>query len=99
MKYLPARASDFHPKHNIYCILEEDFPNIEPFKDVPFFRESRFFKALTEKHRCYASHVRAFWNAAHYVEAEKAIHSIVKIKDEKNKDVDLTKRIKTSICR
>ncbi|KAJ0800634.1 hypothetical protein HanPI659440_Chr03g0105681 [Helianthus annuus] len=94
MKYLHARASDFHPKHNIYCILEEDYPNIEPFKDVVlFFRESRIFKALMEKHRCYASHARTFWNAAHYVKAEKVIHSAVRIKDDKNKDVDLPVKI------
>ncbi|KAM0031396.1 hypothetical protein Hdeb2414_s0017g00508321 [Helianthus debilis subsp. tardiflorus] len=94
MKYLQARTSDFHPKHNIYCILEEDYPNIEPFKDViPFFRESRIFKALTEKHRCCESHVRTFWNATHYVEAEKEIHSAIKIKDDKNKDVDLPVKI------
>ncbi|MFS7953291.1 hypothetical protein Hanom_Chr07g00616801 [Helianthus anomalus] len=94
MKYVQARASDFHKKHNIYCILEEIFPNIEPFKNVvPYLRESRIFKALTEKHKCYGSHVRFFWNAAEYVEEEKAIHSVVRIKDEKNKDVDLSMKI------
>ncbi|MFS7953297.1 hypothetical protein Hanom_Chr07g00616861 [Helianthus anomalus] len=94
MKYVQARASDFQKKHNIYCILEEIFPNIEPFKNVvPYLRESRIFKALTEKHKCYGSHVRFFWNAAEYVEEEKAIHSAVRIKDEKNKDVDLSMKI------
>ncbi|MFS7955573.1 hypothetical protein Hanom_Chr07g00644231 [Helianthus anomalus] len=83
MKYLQERASDFHPKHNIYCILEENIPNIEPFNDVvPFLRESKIFKALTERHKCYGSHVRTFWNATHYEEEDKAIHSTVRIKDD-----------------
>ncbi|KAJ0533009.1 hypothetical protein HanIR_Chr09g0403441 [Helianthus annuus] len=94
MKYLQARASDFHKKHNICCISDESFPNIEPFKDVvPFLRDSRIFKALTDRHKCYGSHVRFFWGVAYYVEEEKAIHSAVRIKDEKNKDVDLPVKI------
>ncbi|MFS7978135.1 hypothetical protein Hanom_Chr10g00912061 [Helianthus anomalus] len=45
MKILQARASDFSNKHSICCILEESFPNIDPFKDIiPFLRESRIFK-------------------------------------------------------
>ncbi|MFS7978193.1 hypothetical protein Hanom_Chr10g00912691 [Helianthus anomalus] len=89
-----ARASDFHLKHNIYFILEDNFPNIEPFGDiVPFLRESRIFKALTERHKCYESHVRTFLNAAHYEEEDKAIHSTVRIKDDKKKDVDLPVKI------
>ncbi|MFS7954114.1 hypothetical protein Hanom_Chr07g00626521 [Helianthus anomalus] len=91
MKYLQARASDFHKKHNICCILEENFQNIEPFKDVvPFLRESRIFKASKEKHKCYESHVRSFWNVVRYEEEEKAINSTVRIKDENDKDVDLS---------
>ncbi|MFS7948727.1 hypothetical protein Hanom_Chr06g00563301 [Helianthus anomalus] len=94
MKYVHARASDFHQKHNIYCILQENFPNIEPFKDVvPFLRESRIFKALMERHKCYGSHVRTFRNVAHCVEEEKAIHAAVKIKDEKNNDINFPVKI------
>ncbi|MFS7964307.1 hypothetical protein Hanom_Chr08g00748691 [Helianthus anomalus] len=79
MIFLHARASDFHPKHNKYCILEDNFLNIEPFHDVlPFLKESRIYKALTERHKCYESH---------------AIHSAVRIKDDKNKDVDVEVKI------
>ncbi|KAF5818212.1 hypothetical protein HanPI659440_Chr02g0046771 [Helianthus annuus] len=90
MIFLQARASDFHPRHNIYCIQEEDYPNIEPFKEVvPFLKESRICKALTEKHKCYESHVRTFWSAVRYDEKDEAIHSAVKLKDDKKKDIDL----------
>ncbi|MFS7920032.1 hypothetical protein Hanom_Chr03g00219541 [Helianthus anomalus] len=89
-KILQAKGSDFHNKHNICCILDEKYPNIEPFKDVlQFLKDSRICKALTDRHKCYCSHVRFFWNAAQYVEDEKAIHSAVRIKDENNKDVDI----------
>ncbi|MFS7926509.1 putative EF-hand domain-containing protein [Helianthus anomalus] len=94
MKYLQAWASDFHKKHNICCVLDENYPNIDPFKDVvPFLRDCRIFKALTDRHKCYGSHVRFFWDAAHYVKEEKAIHSAVRIKDENDKDVDLPVKI------
>ncbi|MFS7947366.1 hypothetical protein Hanom_Chr06g00547461 [Helianthus anomalus] len=70
------------------------YPKIEPFKDVvPFLKDSRIYKALTDRHKCYGSHVRFFWNAAHYVEDEKAIHSAVRIKDENDKDVDIPVKI------
>ncbi|KAJ0580635.1 hypothetical protein HanRHA438_Chr04g0170011 [Helianthus annuus] len=94
MIFLQARASDFHPKHNIYCILEEDYPNIEPFKEVvPFLKESRICKALTEKHKCYESHVRTFWSAARYDEKDEAIYYGLKTKDAKKKDIDVPVKI------
>ncbi|KAF5810224.1 hypothetical protein HanRHA438_Chr04g0176591 [Helianthus annuus] len=94
MKILLAKASDFHNKHNICCVLDETYPNIKPFKDVvPFLKDSRIYWELTDRHKCYGSHVRFFWNAAHYVEDEKAIHSAVRIKGENNKDVDIPVKI------
>ncbi|KAJ0770314.1 hypothetical protein HanPI659440_Chr07g0255861 [Helianthus annuus] len=100
MKILQAKASDFHNKHNICCILDETYPNIEPFKDVlQFLKDSRICKALTDRHKCYDSHVRFFWNVAHYVQEEKAIHSALRIKDEKNKDVDIPVKIIVSDVR
>ncbi|KAJ0579495.1 hypothetical protein HanHA300_Chr04g0118561 [Helianthus annuus] len=90
MIFVQARSSDFHPKHNLYCILEEDYPNIELFKEViPFLKKSRICKALTEKHKCYESHVRTFWSAARYDEKDETIYSAFKIKDDKKKDIDL----------
>ncbi|MFS7997564.1 hypothetical protein Hanom_Chr12g01143231 [Helianthus anomalus] len=90
IKFLQEQSSDFHSKHNICSILDETYPNIEPFTDVAsFLKDNRSCKALTDKHKCYGSHVRFFWNAAHYVEDEKAIHSAVRTKDENNKDVDI----------
>ncbi|MFS8003147.1 hypothetical protein Hanom_Chr13g01210491 [Helianthus anomalus] len=91
--HVTARASDFHPKHNLYCILEENYPNIEPFKEgIPFLKESKICKALTEKHKCYESHVRTFWSSARYDEKDETIYSVVKIKDDK-KDIDLEVKI------
>ncbi|MFS7979289.1 hypothetical protein Hanom_Chr10g00925601 [Helianthus anomalus] len=85
-----ARAFDFHPKHNLYCIREENYPYIEPFKRViPFLKERKICKALTEKHECYESHVRMFWSSARYDEKEETIYSAVKMNDDKKKDIDL----------
>ncbi|MFS7962806.1 hypothetical protein Hanom_Chr08g00730821 [Helianthus anomalus] len=90
MKVLQAKGSDFHNKHNICCILVEKYP----FKEVlKFLRDSRICKALTEKHKCYGSHVRTFWNTAHYVEDEKVIHSAMRIKEDKDKDIDIPRKI------
>ncbi|MFS7946704.1 hypothetical protein Hanom_Chr06g00539431 [Helianthus anomalus] len=88
------KGSDFHKKHNICCVLDEKLPNMEPFKEVlKFLKHRRICKALTDKHKCDGSHVRTFWNAAHYVEDETAIHSVVTVKDENNKDVDIPVKI------
>ncbi|MFS8021585.1 hypothetical protein Hanom_Chr16g01429131 [Helianthus anomalus] len=58
MVFLQARATNFHPNHNIYCIFDANYPNMEQFKEIiPFLKESRICKALTEKHKCYESHV------------------------------------------
>ncbi|KAM0071642.1 hypothetical protein Hdeb2414_s0001g00027601 [Helianthus debilis subsp. tardiflorus] len=92
--YVQARATDFHASHNIYCILDENYPNMEPFKEIiPFLKESRIFKALTEKHQCYESHARMFWKFVTYDEEEKTIYSTVKMKDESGKDIDLEVKI------
>ncbi|MFS8002287.1 hypothetical protein Hanom_Chr13g01200371 [Helianthus anomalus] len=97
MKVLQAKGSDFHNKHNICCVLDEKYPNIEPIKEVfKFLKDRRICKALTEKHKCYGSHVRTFWSAAHYVEDEKDVDIPVKITvgdvnrvlDLKDKDED-----------
>ncbi|KAJ0681369.1 hypothetical protein HanPI659440_Chr16g0635051 [Helianthus annuus] len=65
-----------------------------PFVEIlKFIEESRICKALTDKHKCYRSHVTAFWNSAHYVEEDKAIHSTVKMKDENDKDIDVAVKI------
>ncbi|KAJ0463465.1 hypothetical protein HanHA300_Chr14g0516011 [Helianthus annuus] len=61
-----------------------------PFKEIlKFIEDSRIHKALTDQHKCYESHVRAFWNSAHYVEDDKAIHVVVKMKDENGKAIDV----------
>ncbi|MFS8007496.1 hypothetical protein Hanom_Chr14g01261641 [Helianthus anomalus] len=83
-------ATDWHPNLNIYCILDESYPNMEPFKVIiPFMKESRIAKALTEKTICYESHLRRFWKSVRYDENEKTIYSAVRLKDEKNKDIDV----------
>ncbi|KAJ0653524.1 hypothetical protein HanOQP8_Chr15g0584541 [Helianthus annuus] len=63
---------------------------MEPFKEIiSFLEESRICKALTEKHKCYESHVRTFWSSVRYDEKEKTIYSAVRMKDEKKKDINL----------
>ncbi|MFS8021474.1 hypothetical protein Hanom_Chr16g01427781 [Helianthus anomalus] len=75
-------------------LLNLDYPNIEPFKEViPFLKENRICKALTEKHKCYESPVRTFWSSARYDEKDQTIYSAVKIKDDKKKDIDLEVKI------
>ncbi|KAJ0832149.1 hypothetical protein HanPSC8_Chr15g0675431 [Helianthus annuus] len=66
---------------------------MEPFKEiVPFLKESRIAKALTETHKCYESHVRMFWKSMRYDEKEKTIYSAVQKKDENDKDIDVEVR-------
>ncbi|MFS7904582.1 hypothetical protein Hanom_Chr01g00037811 [Helianthus anomalus] len=56
---------------------------METFKEiVPFLKESRIAKALTEKHKIYDSHVRMVWKSVRYDENEKTIYSAVQKKDE-----------------
>ncbi|KAF5778937.1 hypothetical protein HanRHA438_Chr12g0564771 [Helianthus annuus] len=65
-----------------------------PFVDIlKFIEDIRIRKALTDMHKCYKSHVTVFWNAAHYVEEDKAIYSTVKMKDENHKDIDVAVKI------
>ncbi|KAF5798835.1 hypothetical protein HanRHA438_Chr07g0307861 [Helianthus annuus] len=67
---------------------------MEPFKEIiPFFKESRICMALTEKHKCYESHVRTFWKPVRYDEEENTIYSAVKMKDENGKDFDLEVKV------
>ncbi|KAJ0931163.1 hypothetical protein HanPSC8_Chr04g0158311 [Helianthus annuus] len=88
--FLQARASDWHPAHNIYCILDENYENMEPFKDMAtFLKDSRIAKALTDRTKRYTSHVRMFWKSARYDEKEKTIYSAVQKKDENDKDIDV----------
>ncbi|KAF5813381.1 hypothetical protein HanXRQr2_Chr03g0097651 [Helianthus annuus] len=92
--FFQARASDWHPTHNIYCILDENYANMEPFKEiVPFLKESRIAKALTERHKCYEFHVRMFWKSVRYDKKEKTIYSVVQKKDENRKDIDVVRRV------
>ncbi|MFS7945314.1 hypothetical protein Hanom_Chr06g00522841 [Helianthus anomalus] len=85
-----ARATHWHVNPNIYCILDENYPNIESFKEIiPFLKESRIAKALTEKKKCYESHVRMFWKSVRYDEQEKTIYLAVRMKDENDKDIDV----------
>ncbi|KAJ0539810.1 hypothetical protein HanHA300_Chr08g0290711 [Helianthus annuus] len=87
---MQARASDWHHSHNIYCILDENFTNMELFKDVAkFLSESRIAKALTDRTKVYESHVRMFWKTVRYEESEKMIYSVVQKKDENDQDIDI----------
>ncbi|MFS7998304.1 hypothetical protein Hanom_Chr12g01152101 [Helianthus anomalus] len=64
-----TRASDWHHSHNVYCILEENYENMTPFKDMAkFLREIRINKALTNRTIVYESHVRMFWRSVTYDE-------------------------------
>ncbi|KAF5766087.1 hypothetical protein HanRHA438_Chr15g0723361 [Helianthus annuus] len=54
-----------------------------------FLRESRIGKALTDKTIVYKYHVRTFWNTTRYEEDDKMIHSVLRKKDEKGKDIDV----------
>ncbi|KAM0037802.1 hypothetical protein Hdeb2414_s0013g00407511 [Helianthus debilis subsp. tardiflorus] len=93
-KLCPAKSLDFHNKHNICCTLDKTLQNMSSFVEIlKFIEDSRIHKALTDQHKCYESHVRAFWNSAHYVEDDKAIHSTVKMKDDNNKDIDVAVKI------
>ncbi|KAJ0770794.1 hypothetical protein HanPI659440_Chr07g0261741 [Helianthus annuus] len=63
---------------------------MEPFKEIiPLLKESRIAKALTEKHKCYESHVRMFWKSVRFDEKEKTIYSAVRMKDENDQDIDV----------
>ncbi|MFS7912632.1 hypothetical protein Hanom_Chr02g00132211 [Helianthus anomalus] len=63
---------------------------MKPFEDVlDFMDRSRIKKALTDKHRCYIYHIEMFWNNARFDEATKEIVSVLKIKDDKGKDIDI----------
>ncbi|MFS7911140.1 hypothetical protein Hanom_Chr02g00114531 [Helianthus anomalus] len=68
---------------------------MDPFKDVINFIDcSRIKKALTDKHKCYRSHLERFWNIASYDEDSKKIVSALKIKDENKKDKDIEVKFK-----
>ncbi|MFS7929924.1 hypothetical protein Hanom_Chr04g00338121 [Helianthus anomalus] len=85
-----ARAYDWHPAHNIYCILDENYENMGPLKDMTkFLRESMIAKALTDRMKVYESHVRMFWRSVRYEESEKTIYSAVQKKDENDHDIDV----------
>ncbi|KAJ0805026.1 hypothetical protein HanPI659440_Chr02g0044941 [Helianthus annuus] len=76
--------------HNVFCVIDE--ANTE--KNVveamaEFLRKSRVAKALSDRTIIYESHVRAFWNTARYEESDKMIHSILRKKDQKGKDIDV----------
>ncbi|KAM0001025.1 hypothetical protein Hdeb2414_s0011g00364401 [Helianthus debilis subsp. tardiflorus] len=63
---------------------------MEPFKEIiPFIKDSRIAKALTEKHKCYESHVRMFWKSVRYGKKEKTIYSAVQKKYENGQDIDV----------
>ncbi|MFS7987595.1 hypothetical protein Hanom_Chr11g01024781 [Helianthus anomalus] len=80
LTFLQAKASDWHPTHNIYCILDEDSANMEPFKEIiPFLKESRIAKAFTEKHKIYESHVRMFCK---YVRHDKKIRQYIQVQQK-----------------
>ncbi|MFS7947287.1 hypothetical protein Hanom_Chr06g00546491 [Helianthus anomalus] len=85
-----ARGSDWHPAHNIYYILDENYMNMEPFKDMAtYLKDSKVAKALSDKPKVYTSHVRMFWKSARYDEKEKMIFSAVPKKDDNDKDTDI----------
>ncbi|KAJ0785663.1 hypothetical protein HanOQP8_Chr02g0045791 [Helianthus annuus] len=58
-------------------------------KMAKFLRESRVAKALSDRTVIYESYVRAFWNTARYEESNKMIHSVLRKKDQKGKDIDV----------
>ncbi|MFS8007801.1 hypothetical protein Hanom_Chr14g01265281 [Helianthus anomalus] len=60
------------------------------FSDVlDFIEQSRMKKALTEKHKCYKFHIENLWNNARFDETLKTIFSLLKMKDENDKDIDV----------
>ncbi|KAJ0466719.1 hypothetical protein HanIR_Chr14g0675321 [Helianthus annuus] len=92
---LQRKSTNFDARHNISCILDKSLPRMEPFKDViDFIDRSRIKKALTDKHKCYRSHIERFWNNARYDEDSKAIVYALKIKDKNQKDVDIEVKFK-----
>ncbi|KAM0050113.1 hypothetical protein Hdeb2414_s0008g00293861 [Helianthus debilis subsp. tardiflorus] len=94
MLSLQAKSSDFHNKRNICCVLDKKLPKMGPFEEIlKFIEDNRIRKALTDQHKCYGSHLRAFWNSEHYVEDDKAIHSAVNMKDADGKDIDVGVKI------
>ncbi|MFS7935564.1 hypothetical protein Hanom_Chr05g00404951 [Helianthus anomalus] len=60
---------------------------------LKFIEDIRIHKALIDQHKYYESHVRAFWNNAHYVEDDKTIQLALKMKDENEKDIDVAVKI------
>ncbi|MFS8019725.1 hypothetical protein Hanom_Chr15g01407071 [Helianthus anomalus] len=63
---------------------------------IPFLKESRIYKALTEKHKCYEPHVRTFWSGARYGEKDDVTYFGIKNKDVKKKDIDVPVKIKVA---
>ncbi|MFS7946082.1 hypothetical protein Hanom_Chr06g00531841 [Helianthus anomalus] len=83
------KSTNIDARQNICCILDKSLQRMNPFKDIIIFiNRSRIKKALTDKHKCYRSHIEWFWNNARYDEDSKTIVSALKIKDENQKDIN-----------
>ncbi|KAJ0750074.1 hypothetical protein HanLR1_Chr05g0177681 [Helianthus annuus] len=97
---LQPKCTNFDARHNIFGTLDKSLPRMEPFKDmIDFIDRNRNKKALTDKHKCYRSHIQRFWNDARYDEDSKSIVSVLKIKDENQKDVDIEVKFKVEDVR
>ncbi|MFS7979463.1 hypothetical protein Hanom_Chr10g00927601 [Helianthus anomalus] len=67
---------------------------MKPFEDVvDFMDRSRIKKVLSDRHKCYKSHIEMFWNNARFDDGTKEIVSTLKIKDDKCKDIDIEEKL------
>ncbi|KAJ0681751.1 hypothetical protein HanPI659440_Chr16g0639591 [Helianthus annuus] len=88
---MQAKSSNFYSKHNICCTLDKTLSKMEPFEEIlDFIDQCQLKKALTDKHKAYRSHIERFWTGAKYEEADKAIHSFARIKEnDEDKDIEV----------
>ncbi|MFS7968436.1 hypothetical protein Hanom_Chr09g00797421 [Helianthus anomalus] len=65
-------------------------PKVIDFENSNFINRCRWKKSLTDRHKAYRSRIERFWTGAKYEEADKAIHSFARIKEnDEDKDVEV----------
>ncbi|XP_021980562.1 uncharacterized protein LOC110876710 [Helianthus annuus] len=79
----------FNPLHNSCCDLDvKKNTELAKFSSIlEFMGRIPIQKALTGQCPLYKSHIKRFWKHSKYDEANKAIHSIVKVHNEKKEIV------------
>ncbi|MFS7986718.1 hypothetical protein Hanom_Chr11g01013601 [Helianthus anomalus] len=84
-----VKSSNFDARHNICCTLDKTLSKMGLFTDVlEVMERSRINKVLTDRYKCYKSHIENFWKNARFDDSLKTIFSVLKVKDG-NKDIDV----------